>query len=231
MNTIARQAVPVPRAFSRAATAVATLLVLVAASAASLIVALANQPYFDLVNGALRLQDPVGRGAVFSSYLLLLGGAVVTWRPRAFGLQIGASLAHWQTIVVVVGGLVAVTTVALLLTGPTPYSDAAAINEIVIVPFTEELVFRGVALTALLAVLGRFHAPQRTLVLAVVINAVAFGAAHGANLSSFSPSFVLPQIAFATVVGGAAAYLMAATRSVYPAMVAHAAVNAVVVAL
>jgi len=42
--------------------------------------------------------------------------------------------------------------------------------------------------------------------------------------------FVLPQVAYAVVIGLVAAFVMLKTRSVYPAMLVHAAVNAVVVA-
>ncbi|MEX2546651.1 MAG: CPBP family glutamic-type intramembrane protease [Chloroflexota bacterium] len=42
-------------------------------------------------------------------------------------------------------------------------------------------------------------------------------------------SFVLPQVLFASVLGASCAALMLRTRSVYPAMLLHAVVNAVVV--
>jgi membrane protease YdiL (CAAX protease family) len=41
--------------------------------------------------------------------------------------------------------------------------------------------------------------------------------------------FVIGQVAFASVLGVACAFLMTRTRSVYPAMLLHGVVNAVVV--
>jgi membrane protease YdiL (CAAX protease family) len=40
----------------------------------------------------------------------------------------------------------------------------------------------------------------------------------------------VPQVAYAVIIGLVAAFVMLKTRSVYPAMLVHAAVNAVVVA-
>ena len=79
--------------------------------------------------------------------------------------------------------------------------------------------------------LARLHDPGTAAVLAVVFNGVAFGLAHLANASSIDLSFVAPQVAFAIALGTACAALAVRTRSVYPAMVLHAAVNGVVVAL
>ena len=66
-------------------------------------------------------------------------------------------------------------------------------------------------------------------VLAVVINGLAFGIAHLANATSLATSFVVAQAGFAALLGIACASLMARTRSVYPAIVLHGVVNAVVV--
>jgi membrane protease YdiL (CAAX protease family) len=66
---------------------------------------------------------------------------------------------------------------------------------------------------------------------AVVLNGLTFGAAHLANAQSLALPFVVAQAMFATVVGLCCAVLMVRTRSVYPAVFLHAAVNAVVVVL
>ncbi|HEX5825015.1 MAG TPA: CPBP family glutamic-type intramembrane protease [Candidatus Limnocylindrales bacterium] len=63
-----------------------------------------------------------------------------------------------------------------------------------------------------------------------MFDGIAFGLGHLANATSLAIGFVLGQAAFASVLGMACAYLMAKTRSVYPAMLLHAVVNAVVVA-
>jgi membrane protease YdiL (CAAX protease family) len=208
-----------------------TLLVLIGGVAVSLAVALANQPWFELTNRWFGFEDPVLRGALYSSWLVLVAAPFVVRRPSAFGLRLGDVAQHWRLCAVVTVGAMAITAIILALVSATPYDDASWVNEVVIVPFSEELVFRGVILAALLAILGRIHAPSTAVVSAVVINAVVFGAAHATNLILHPASFVIPQMVFATVVLGIpAAYLAVRTRSIYPAMLLHAAINAVVVA-
>ncbi len=208
-----------------------TLLVLIGAVAVSLAVALTNQPWFELMNRWFRFEDPILRGALYSSWLVLVAAPFIVRRPSEFGLRFGEVAHHWHLCAVVTLGAMAITAIVLTLVSATPYNDASAMNEVVIVPFSEELVFRGVILTALLAILGRIHAPSTAVVSAVVVNAVVFGAAHGTNLLFHPASFVIPQMVFATVVMGIpAAYLVVKTRSIYPAMLLHGAINAVVVA-
>jgi membrane protease YdiL (CAAX protease family) len=206
-----------------------TTLCLLGACAWSMAVALANQPYFDLLNGFVGARDAVPRGLLFSSWLVLVGGVVLIWRPPAFGLRIGQVREHVPLIVGMTVVAALATAVILKLTGSTPYSDASLFIESVVVPFTEELVFRAVLLTVLLAALMRLHDASRATALAIVINGVAFGMAHLANATSIATSFVIAQAVFAAVLGGACAYLMVRTRSVYPPMVLHGVVNAVVV--
>jgi membrane protease YdiL (CAAX protease family) len=123
----------------------------------------------------------------------------------------------------------AATAVVLSMVDSTPYSNASAVVETVVVPVTEELVFRAVLLTALLALFSRLTTAHRAALLAVVVNGLTFGVAHLANAQALAASFVIGQAVFASVLGIACATLMANTRSVYPAMLLHAAVNAVVV--
>jgi membrane protease YdiL (CAAX protease family) len=121
------------------------------------------------------------------------------------------------------------TIIVLRVFGSTPYSDASLFVETVVVPLTEELVFRAVLLTALLAVLVRFHDRGVAVVLAIAIDGAAFGVAHLANATSIDGPFVLGQAVFAAVLGIGCASLMAKTRSVVPAVLLHAVVNAIVV--
>ena len=125
----------------------------------------------------------------------------------------------------------AVTWAILRLIGSTPYSDASWFVEVILVPVSEELVFRAVLLTLLLAAVVRFAPGVRPVRAAVPINAFAFGIAHAANALTVSPAFVAMQVLFAIALGLVCASLMARTRSVYPAMLAHATVNWVVVAV
>jgi membrane protease YdiL (CAAX protease family) len=208
-----------------------TILILAAAVAASVLVAVANQAWFDLVNGAVGARETVARGLLFSSWPLLLGGAVVIWRPRTFGFQAGETRRQVGLVAGVVGAAAALTALLLTLVGPTPYSDASPFIEVVVVPFTEELLFRGVLLTVLLLALTRLHDPGTAALLAVAFDGVAFGIAHLANAGSIDVSFVVPQVAFAIALGTACAGLAVRTRSIYPAMLLHGVVNGVVVVL
>jgi membrane protease YdiL (CAAX protease family) len=122
-----------------------------------------------------------------------------------------------------------VTALVLKATGAIPYSDDSLFIESVVVPVTEELVFRAVLLTALIAALERIYDGPTALTLGVVFNGIAFGLAHLANMTSLASSFVIAQALFAGVLGMACAFVMARTRSVYPAIGLHAVVNAVVV--
>jgi membrane protease YdiL (CAAX protease family) len=221
--------IPARLALSPVLAFLATIGVAVLACVVSVAVGLANTAYFDFVNGFIGARETVARGVLFSSWLVLIGGLVVVWRPARFGFQIGDLRSHWR---LVTGSLVAgaLGTAALLtITGTTPYSDASLFIEVVVVPVTEELVFRAVLLTVLVAVFALLHPPRTATLLAVAVNAIAFGLAHIGNAMFIDLAFVLPQVAFASVLGLACAGLMAVTRSVYPAILLHAVVNAVVV--
>ena len=202
----------------------------VAAVAITMTIALTNKPYFDMVNRLIGADDPVARGAIYSSYLLLIGLAITLWRPGGFGLGLGDTIRRWRLVAAAVVGMAALTVVVLLVMSPTPYADASWINEVVIVPVSEELVFRAVLFSALLAAMSRLHPPATAALLAIGINAGAFGLGHAANLFWLPAAFVVPQVAYAVVIGLVAAFVMLKTRSVYPAILVHAAVNAVVVA-
>jgi membrane protease YdiL (CAAX protease family) len=203
--------------------------VAIVACALSLGFALGNVAYFDVVNRIVGARDALPRALLFSSWLLLWGGLVVVWRPAFFGFRVGRIFDHWRLILAATVGAAAATAGLLTLVGATPYSDASLPVEVIVVPFTEELAFRGVLLTALIAVYTRLFSAPRAVILAVVANGLAFGAGHLANALSVDPIFVVQQAAFAGILGTACAALMLRTSSVYPAMLLHAAVNAVVV--
>jgi membrane protease YdiL (CAAX protease family) len=202
---------------------------LVACMAVSTFVALTASPVYDALRTAFGVTHEVWGGLLFSSYLLLLGVVVAVWRPRAFGVQVGSATREWRTILAVSAGFVAVLAVILLQMPTTPYSGSDWIFEVIAVPVSEELFFRGVVITALVWLLGKAHPRRRATWLAVVIGGVAFGLAHLSNLAIASASFVVPQALFAVALGIGAGYLRVVTRSIYPAILLHAAVNLVVV--
>lgn len=209
--------------------AVYGLAVGIAAVLGSLAIAWLNAPYFELVNGFTQATDEVPRAIFFSSWLVLVGGIVVIWDPPAFGFRLGDMAAHWRLVAGTLAVAAPLTWAVLTLFGTTPYGDRSLFVEAVLVPVTEELVFRGVLLTVLLWALGSVFRTQRAALYAILVNGLAFGIAHSANAASLDLGFVLPQVAFATVLGTACAWLMFRTRSVYPAMLLHGVVNAVVV--
>jgi membrane protease YdiL (CAAX protease family) len=222
--------VPERSAQRRSARRVAlTVAVAALAVATTFLVAALDSVWFDAVNRIAHLTDAVGRGLLFSSWLLVIGGAIVIWRPASWGLRLGETRRHLGLIAATGVGATVATIVILRLIGSTPYSDASLFIEAVDVPITEELVFRAVLLTVLLVVLRRLWAHRSATVLAIGIDAAAFGAAHLANLAATPTPFTIGQAAFATVLGGLCAFLMVRTRSVFPAMFLHAAVNATVV--
>jgi membrane protease YdiL (CAAX protease family) len=207
-----------------------TVSAAIGAVAATMAVALTNQPYFELVNGWVRAGEPLSRGAVYSSYLLLIGIAVVAHDPAAYAIRLGDTLTHWRAVIAAVVGMAALTAGVLLLIPATPYADAHWVNEVVAVPVTEELVFRGVLVTLLLAVLSRVHGPTAAAILAVAIGSMAFGMGHVANAMMLPASFVFAQVIYAVLIGLVAGALMLRTGSIVPAILVHAAVNGVVVA-
>lgn len=201
----------------------------VVAVAGSLAVAVLNQPYFDLLNGTIGARDAIPRALIFSSWPVLIGGPLVVWRPARFGFTIGDSRRAVALIVVVCVAAAALTAAILRLSGRIPYSDASLFVESVLVPVTEELLFRGVLLAILLIAFGRLAPRAVAVPLAIVVDGLAFGVAHLANATALDLSFVAPQAAFAAALGIACAWLAVRTRSVYPAILLHGVVNAVVV--
>ncbi len=110
---------------------VASAGVLVVAVAATFAIALLNSVWFDAVNGVVHATETVARGLLYSSWLLLIGGAVVIRNPGVFGLQVGDVGRHLVLIGTTVIGSVAGTVALLRLVGATPYSDASLFIEAV----------------------------------------------------------------------------------------------------
>lgn len=206
-----------------------TAAVALGAVAAGLGLGLANGVYFDLVHRLVPVEGEIPRALLFSSFLLIGGALVVARRPAEYGFRLGRVPRHLPLIFGVTAAAGIVTAGLLIISGATGYRDASWLVEVVIVPISEELVFRAVMLTLLLRILVRLHDAPAARRLAVTIDGVAFGVAHAANLTVLPAAFVLPQVAFAIALGLVAAALMVRTRSVYPAMLLHGAVNAVVV--
>lgn len=206
-----------------------TLCVVAAAFLGAWAVALLNSAWFDLANGVVQARETVARGLVFSTWLVLVAAPVLVRDPAGFGLRLGLVQRRWREVVGLTAGAALGTWLLLRVTGATPYSDASLVIETLVVPFSEELLFRAVLLTLLLGAFARLHGVRLAVAFAVVVDGVAFGTAHLANAASLDIAFVVQQAAFASVLGVLCASIMVRTRSVLPAMLLHAAVNAVVV--
>lgn len=89
----------------------------------------------------------------------------------------------------------------------------------VIAGYTEELIFRGFVLMALIPKMGRKKA--------VIVSAIVFGCCHLGNLLSASSAMEWAmQVVFATAWGFILASVSYRSRCLFPGMIAHAAVNA-----
>lgn len=208
---------------------VLSILVLFGACIVSLALAFSNEPYFNLVNSIFHAEGAVARGLLFSSFLLIIGFVVVVWKPRFYGFQIGESLHHWSSVLIVVAAICSFTAIALSLVARTPYSGANWFNEMVLVPLSEEMMWRGVIFSILLVILNKLHKERTAAALAVIYSSIAFGLAHSGNILTLPLQFVLMQMAYATITGLASGYLRHKTKSVYPAMLLHAAYNLIAI--
>jgi hypothetical protein len=214
-----------------AATGFVTLGVFVVAVVATVALAILNVHWFEALDGLVHPQGEIQRALLFSSWLVLISLPFAIRRPDAVGLRLGSLAQHWRAVVMAAAAAAAATAAVLVLVGGTPYDDASPVVEVLIVPVSEELFFRGVLLATLLTVLRRFHPPALATVLAVLIDGFAFGLGHFANALVLPMAFVVQQATFASVLGVICAAVAVRTRSLYGAILVHAAVNAVVVAL
>jgi hypothetical protein len=128
------------------------------------------------------------------------------------------------------GAAIAIPALALLSAGWLDAVDApgstvdalryAAVMLVVLIPAAawEELLFRGYVLRVLRDAVGAWPA--------VIITGAAFGVAHTANLPSVQPL----ALALVTLAGIFLGWIVLARRSLYAAIAAHVAWNAVLVA-
>lgn len=205
----------------------ATVGVLVSAVAVAAAFAWSNSRYAEWIVALVGAESRLGQGLLFSALPLALAVGITARRPRLFGVQLGETVSRWRHVVGTTVALCAVVAVALTRLPSNPFSGADVVIQVIAVPVSEELLFRGVLFTAVLWALDRFLQGRRATAVAVVISGVAFGVAHLNNLAIYDPVFVLLQTVNATVLGISAGHLRAVTHSVLPAIVLHAAVNAV----
>jgi membrane protease YdiL (CAAX protease family) len=120
----------------------------------------------------------------------------------------------------------------LFLSGSgTPYSgNQWLFTEIVIVPLVEELFWRGLVFSLLFILFQKSLNKSLSLTLSVWSSGIAFGLLHAGNaLTGVSFQFAAIQTLNAVIWGVVYGYARAKTDSVYPSLLAHAAMNLVVV--
>jgi len=204
-----------------------TLVLFVVAVIGVLGFAILNSAWADWVQARLATSSDLVNGLAFSAFPIIVGGLVVAISPRRFGIQLGTTFDRWRLVLVLTLAMSVFAAAALTLVGSNPFRGANPIIQVVAVPLSEELVFRGVLFTLVLGALSRVHPSGRALWLAVVISGVAFGIGHLNNLGSYDATFVAAQAVYASVLGVAGGWLRARTSSVLPPILMHAAVNLV----
>jgi hypothetical protein len=187
----------------------------------------------------------VGEGSLLGAMLVFSGAAVLSLAAAHFMMVRVVDELPWRAVWLdaralaprtlawagVLGATaIALPALALLSAGwldaihaPGSTVDAlryAGVMLLVLLPAAawEELLFRGYALRVLHDALGAWPA--------VLITSAAFGAAHATNLPSVHPL----AVALVTLAGIFLGWIVLARRSLYAAIVAHVAWNAVLVA-
>lgn len=199
---------------------------------------LADQAYFRLANAQF---PQVGASATLATlwglvsrlHVILPVAVVAVWRRHFIGLHVGSSRERWRMLTLLLLINCGVVAAFILLSGATPYSgNQWLLTEVVIVPVVEELAWRGVVLSTVLAVLDKAGVGDASTHIGVWVTGIAFGVLHLGNaLAGVPVGFVLVQAASAAVWGVMYGYARTSTDSVLPAIGLHAAMNLVVVLL
>jgi membrane protease YdiL (CAAX protease family) len=206
-----------------------TFVILIGACAVSAVLAFGNYYYYQWINGYLNVKDVFLSALVYSAFLITIGAAVVVRKPRFFGFQIGESIKKWKLVLLVSAAVCAFTVICLSLTPRTPYSGANWAVEMILVPVSEEMMWRGVIFAIIYKLLSKLHDEKTVMILSVLFSSAAFGLAHISNVLVHPFSFVLLQMIFAAIAGSGMGYLRAKTKSVYPAILVHALFNLIAI--
>jgi membrane protease YdiL (CAAX protease family) len=171
-------------------------------------------------------------GVVSRLHLIILLVPLVIWRPRLMGFQIGKIIQHWRMLLLMLLANCGVIAAYLWLTGTTtPYSgNQWLVTEIIIVPLVEETFWRGLVFFVMLWALRKFNTESTSTTLAILLSGLAFGLLHANNLFAGVPlQFVAIQVLNASIWGIMYGVARAKTKSIYPSMFLHAAMNLVVI--
>lgn len=207
------------------------LLIVPAAALFSLVVAFTSKPVADfLYFNVARLDDPVLNALEFAAYPLLIAFGITLWRPAFYGLQMGDTLRHWRLLL---GSLLAVGAVVgayVLLGNRTPWDGRGVVN-FTVVPLYEELLYRGVLFSLILAYARHHFSETQSIWIAIIVSALAFGLGHASNGFYVGWSFALFQMSYASLFGLLAGYNRARTGSIIAPVLLHALMNALPIVL
>jgi membrane protease YdiL (CAAX protease family) len=207
------------------------LLIGVGTTLFSLFIALTTKPVADfLYDHVARIDDPALNALEFAVYPLLIAFGIALWRPRLYGLHIGLTFSCWRTVIVsllvvglVVGGYV-------LPGNRTPWDSKGLVN-FTVVPVYEELLFRGILFTLILAYARHHYTETHSVWIAIIVSALGFGIGHLTNGFYVGWSFAVFQMLYATLFGLLAGYNRARTESVIAPVLLHALMNAIPIIL
>jgi membrane protease YdiL (CAAX protease family) len=234
MNTL----IPARHASSRSKPFLSVFLILIALLAFCALFLIIDQAYFRFISARF---PAVGTsfwlaatwGIVSRAPWILILFTFAVLQPRLLGLQVGKMWSRWRFVLSLIIVNCAVVAAFLFLSGgSTPYSgNQWLFTEIVTVPVIEELFWRGLVFSLLFAVLEKSLSKSLSLTLTIWLSGIAFGLLHAGNALAGVPlQFVAIQTLNAVIWGVAYGYARAKTDSVYPSILAHAAMNLVVIA-
>lgn len=183
--------------------------------------------WYGLLRALWPVDDTTVAGVQFGSFLLLLG-ALMWWRSDIdVAIRLGRTVERRREVLTTGLVLTVATWAFVSIGGANPYSDADLLFEVVLVPVGEELVFRGVLLGWLLVRLTALGTTPDASSSAVVISAVAFGAAHASNAFFGAGGFALVQVLVGTALGLLFGWVRVRTDSLASPILLHALVNGI----
>lgn len=157
--------------------------------------------------------------------MVALGVALTVWSPSRFGLLPRRTWELRRFAVMIGGGMLIVSAMAMLLIRVPFYGESFAI--FVCVPLAEELFFRGFVFSVLSdAFPGAFSAGRFRCAVATILTAIAFGLWHLGGFQWPADGFIFFQVFYTTIAGFFFALIRERTGSCWAPWVVHSAVNA-----
>jgi membrane protease YdiL (CAAX protease family) len=146
-----------PGNLARRSPVASTVVIVVLAVIGALAFAILNSAWADWIQARLATSSDLVNGLAFSAFPLVVGGLIVAASPRRFGIQLGTTLDRWRLVLLLTLATSAFAAAALTLIGSNPFRGANPIIQVLAVPLSEELVFRGVLFALVLGALSHVH--------------------------------------------------------------------------